>query len=55
MLPSAEEIRNEESKVRILSVEPWVVAHIYDLWQQMKKGITEEVHKRRQEGSSSQS
>ena len=54
MLPSAEEIKAEETKVRILSVEPWVVAHIYDLWQQMKKGITEEVHRHRQEGSNSQ-
>lgn len=39
MLPSADDIRQIESKARPLPVEPWVAAGLSRLWQSMKKNI----------------
>lgn len=40
MLPSAEQILETPSHPRILRVEPWVAAHLSDLWQSIRKGLT---------------
>ena len=42
-LPSAQEIALEEHKSRIIRVEPWIAAHLSDVWQGMKKVLKEEV------------
>jgi hypothetical protein len=37
MLPTSDEIRATPFKTRVLVTEPYVAAHLSDLWQQMKK------------------
>jgi hypothetical protein len=39
MLPTAEQIRAQESKPKPLPVEPWVAANLSRLWQSMKTNI----------------
>jgi hypothetical protein len=39
-LPSAEQILQEESVPRPLSVDPWVLAYLTRVWQDRKKQIT---------------
>ena len=40
-MPSAQEIALEEHKARIIRVEPWIAAHLSDVWQGMKKVLKE--------------
>jgi hypothetical protein len=42
-LPSAEEIRTTESKIRPLPLEPWVAAGFARLWQTMKINIKDSI------------
>jgi hypothetical protein len=39
MLPTPEEIRETGSHPHILRVEPWIAAHLSDLWQSIRKGL----------------
>ena len=39
MLPTAEEIKQSESRERPLVIEPWIAANLSRLWQTMKKNI----------------
>lgn len=39
MLPSAEYIKQQQSKAYPLPIEPWVAANLSRLWQDMKKHI----------------
>ena len=39
MLPSAEQIKQQEAKAYPLPVEPWVLANLSRLWQGMKTHI----------------
>lgn len=39
MLPSAEQIRQNQSKQYPLPIEPWVAANLSRLWQGMRKHI----------------
>jgi hypothetical protein len=39
MLPSAESIKQQQSKQYPLPVEPWVAANLSRLWQDMRKHI----------------
>ena len=39
MLPSAEHIKQQQSKQYALPIEPWVAANVSRLWQGMKKHI----------------
>lgn len=41
-MPSAQEIALEEQKARIIRVEPWIAAHLSDVWQGMKRVLKEE-------------
>jgi hypothetical protein len=35
-LPSAAEILLEEHKLRKVRIDPWIAAHLSDVWQSMK-------------------
>jgi hypothetical protein len=48
-VPSAEEIRTTESKVRSLPIEPWVAAGFARLWQTMKIHIQNSIDVGKQE------
>lgn len=39
MLPSAEHIRNTESKPRPLVIDPWVAAHLSRFWKTISLNI----------------
>lgn len=41
-LPSPAEILLEEHKVRKVRVEPWIAAHLSDVWQSMKNVLKQE-------------
>lgn len=44
---TAEEIRNSKKQTqRPLVVEPWIPAHLGDLWIALKKGILNVAHKK---------
>ena len=38
-LPTADDILYEGSKQRVLLIQPWVAAQLYDVWISMKKNI----------------
>jgi hypothetical protein len=39
MLPSAEQIQQEESKARPLPIEPWVAIFLSRVWKDLKQNI----------------
>ncbi len=43
MKPTAEEIKQTETKKRPLPVEPWVAAYLSRVWQDMKKNISDTI------------
>lgn len=41
-----DQISMEVSKERVLFVQPWVAAHLSDLWQQMKSNLQQTIVKK---------
>lgn len=39
MLPTAEQIQQEESKKRPLPIEPWVAAYLSRVWKDLNQNI----------------
>jgi hypothetical protein len=41
--PSADQISQEVSKERQLLIQPWVAAHLSDVWQSMKTNLSQTI------------
>ncbi len=42
-MPSADQISQEVSKERPVYIQPWVAAHLSDVWQSMKQQIQQAI------------
>jgi hypothetical protein len=49
-LPSADEILQGGCKERVLPIQPWVAAHLSDVWQSIQKNIRESMKMRDKQG-----
>jgi hypothetical protein len=54
-MPTADDILSESSKVRTLTIEPWIAAQLSDLWQGMRENIIQSFHHRRSHAQTVQS
>ena len=44
-LPTAEQLSMLESKERPLLIQPWIAAHLSDVWQTLKKNLESSMRK----------
>jgi hypothetical protein len=49
-LPTADEILQGGSKERPLNIQPWVAAHLSDVWQSIRLNLIETMKKKGKQG-----